>query len=132
MQLKSFPLNTSRSFVFSLFFAFTLSHCASTPKVATSEDAQAKAQAPVVMADNRYKMHIVNHTKDFVDTIRFKPCGAPTKLYTTLTGSIQPEQKVMLNIHELCIDVVAEDAFRQTVYEQANINILQNTTLDIK
>jgi hypothetical protein len=38
----------------------------------------------------------------------------------------------MLNVHELCIDVVAEDGFRQTVYEQNNIRVMQKTTLDIQ
>jgi S-ribosylhomocysteine lyase LuxS involved in autoinducer biosynthesis len=82
--------------------------------------------------DTHNKIHIVNHTQDFVDTIRFKPCGAPTKLYTTLTGSIKPEEKVMLNVYELCIDVVAEDAFQQTVYEQNNVKVTHSVTLDIK
>jgi hypothetical protein len=130
MPLKSFPLNTSRSFIISAFFAFSLSHCASDPKL-TDEQAQAAAETPVVM-DTYNKIHIVNHTQDFVDTIRFKPCGAPTKLYTTLTSSIKPQEKVMLNVHELCIDVVAEDGFRQTVYEQNNIRVMQKTTLDIQ
>lgn len=130
MPLKSFPLNTSRSFIISAFFAFSLSHCASDPKV-VDEDTQAAVESPVVM-DTYNKMHIVNHTKDFVDTVRFKPCGAPTKSYTTLTSSIGPEQKVMLNVYELCIDIVAEDAFRQTVYEQSNIKVTHSTTLNIK
>ena len=82
--------------------------------------------------DTYNKVHIVNLTQGFVDTIRFKPCGAPTKLYTTLTSGIKPQEKVMLNVHELCIDVVAEDGFRQTVYEQNNINVIQKTTLNIK
>jgi len=136
MQSKSFPLNTSRSFVISAFFAFSLSHCASDPKV-MQEEAQAEteaavvAEAPVVM-DTYNKMHIVNHTKDFVDTVRFKPCGAPVKSYTTLTSGLGPQQKVMLNVHELCIDVIAEDAFAKTVFEQSDISVMQRTTLDIK
>ena len=132
MPLKSFPLNTSRSFIISALFAFSLSHCASESKlVAQAEDPQAVAEAPVVM-ETYNKIHIVNHTQDFVDTVRFKPCGAPTKLYTTLTSSIKPQEKIVMNVHELCIDVVAEDGFRQTVYEQSNINLSQRTTLDIK
>lgn len=131
MPLKSFPLNTSRSFIISAFFAFSLSHCASDPKL-TEEQAQAGAETPPVVMDTYNKVHIVNHTQDFVDTIRFKPCGAPTKLYTTLTSSIKPQEKVMLNVHELCIDVVAEDGFRQTVYEQNNIKVSNKTTLDIQ
>jgi hypothetical protein len=131
MPLKSFPLNTSRSFIISAFFAFSLSHCASDPKL-TEEQAQAGAEAQPVVMDTYNKVHIVNHTQDFVDTIRFKPCGAPTKLYTTLTSSIKPQEKVMLNVHELCIDVVAEDGFRQTVYEQNNIKVSNKTTLDIQ
>jgi hypothetical protein len=130
MPLKSFPLNTSRSFIISAFFAFSLSHCASDPKL-SDEEIQASQEAPVVM-DTYNKVHIVNHTQDFVDTIRFKPCGAPTKLYTTVTSSIKPQEKVMLNVHELCIDVVAEDSFRQTVYEQNNIQVTHKTSLDIK
>jgi hypothetical protein len=130
MPLKSFPLNTSRSFIISAFFAFSLSHCASDPKL-SDEEIQASQEAPVVM-DAYNKVHIVNHTQDFVDTIRFKPCGAPTKLYTTVTSSIKPQEKVMLNVHELCIDVVAEDSFRQTVYEQNNIQVTHKTSLDIK
>ncbi|MGD8592588.1 MAG: hypothetical protein PVF82_07130 [Gammaproteobacteria bacterium] len=132
MQSKSFPLNTSRSFLISAFFAFSLSHCASDP-TAPDEEAQAKAvaEAPVVM-DTYNKMHIVNHTKDFLDNIRFKPCGAPVKSYTTLTNSIGPQEKVMLNVHEVCIDVIAEDPFQQTVFEQSDISVTHRTTLDIK
>jgi hypothetical protein len=96
-----------------------------------TEDAQAQVEAPVVM-DTYNKMHIINHTKDFVDTVRFKPCGAPVKSYTTLTSSIGPEEKVMLNVYELCIDVIAEDPFQQTVFEQSDINVTSRTTLDIK
>jgi hypothetical protein len=132
MQSKSFPLNTSRSFIISAFFAFSLSHCASDPKVVDEEvQAKAEAEAPVVM-DIHNKMHVVNHTKDFVDTIRFKPCGAPIKSYTTLTDSLGPKEKVMLHVHELCIDVIAEDAFQQTVFEQSDIKVTHRTTLDIK
>ncbi|WP_455209728.1 hypothetical protein [Kaarinaea lacus] len=134
MSSKSFPLNTSRSFVISAFFAFSLSHCASDSKIVdgdTQTKAEAETETAVVM-DTYNKMHIVNHTKDFVDTIRFKPCGAPIKSYTTLTGGLGPQEKVMLNVHELCIDVIAEDAFEQTVFEQSDINMTHRTTLDIK
>ncbi len=134
MQSKSFPLNTSRSFIISAFFAFSLSHCASDPKL-VKEEAQAKpetvTETPVVM-DTYNKMHIVNHTKDFLDKIRFKPCGAPVKSYTTVTSSLGPQEKVMLNVHELCIDVIAEDAFQQTVFEQSDISVTNRSTLDIK
>jgi len=136
MPSKSFPLNTSRSFIISAFFAFSLSHCASDPKVLdeevqTSAQAETMTESPVVM-DTYNKMHIVNHTKDFVDNIRFKPCGAPVKSYTTLTSSLGPQQKVMLNVHELCVDVIAEDAFERTVFEQSDISVNQRTTLEIK
>ena len=134
MPSKSFPLNTSRSFIISAFFAFSLSHCASDPKVVDEETqtkAETVAETPVVM-DTYNKMHIVNHTKNFVDNIRFKPCGAPVKSYTTLTNHLGPQEKVMLNVHELCIDVIAQDAFEQTVFEQSDISVTHRTTLDIK
>jgi len=39
---------------------------------------------------------------------------------------------VMANVYEMCVDVVAEDSFRQTVYEQNHIKMMQSTVLTIK
>ena len=122
MRSKDFPLNTSRSFIISVFFAFSLSHCASDPTVV---DLPPKAENP-------FKMHIVNNTKEYVDTVQIKPCGTPAKYYTDLTHGIKPDQKVILNVYEMCIDVVAEDSFRQTVYEQNDVKMIQSTILNIK
>lgn len=122
MQSYKFPLNTSRSFIISAFFAFSLSHCASD---------QSKVDLPP-KAENPFKMHIVNNTKEFVDTVQIKPCGTPAKYYSTLTHGIKPEEKVMANVYEMCVDVVAEDSFRQTVYEQNHIKMMQSTVLTIK
>lgn len=134
MSLKSLHLNTSRSLIIGAFFALSLSHCASGPKV-IDEQAQVKAEveaeAPVPM-DSSNKMHIVNHTEGFLDNVRFKPCGAPVKSYTTLTSGVGPQEKVMLNVHEVCIDVIVEDAFQKTVFEQSDINVSHPLTLDIK
>jgi hypothetical protein len=121
MQPSTFPLNTSRSFIISAFFAFSLSHCASDSKV----DLPPKAESP-------FQMHIVNNTKAFVDTVQIKPCGTPARYYTTLTHGIKPKQKVMFDVYEMCVDVVAEDSFRQTVYEQNHIKMMQGTVLTIK
>jgi len=122
MRLNSFPLNTSRSFIISALFAFSLSYYASGPAVA---DLPAKAKNPI-------KMHIANNTKVYVDTVRIKPCGAPVRNYTTLTQGIKPQEKVTLNVYDLCIDVLAEDSFQQTVYEQNNIRMTHSTALTIK
>jgi hypothetical protein len=122
MRPNQFPLNTSRSFIISAFFAFSLSHCASDP---TAVDLPPKAENP-------FKVHIINNTKAFVDTVQIKPCGTPAKYYTTLTQSIKPEEKVMLDVYEMCIDVVAEDSFQQTVYHQNHIKMTQRTVLTIR
>jgi hypothetical protein len=90
-----------------------------------------EAEAPVAM-DSSNKINIVNNTKVSLDNIRFKPCGAPVKSYTTLVSSLGPTEKVMLNIHKVCIDVIIEDTFQKTVFEQSDINVTQHMTLDIK
>jgi hypothetical protein len=132
VSLKLLHQNTSRSLIISAFFALSLSNCASGPKVGDEQiQVKAEAEAPVAM-DSSNKMHIVNHTEGFLDNVRFKPCGAPVKSYTTLTSGVGPQEKVMLNVHEVCIDVIVEDAFQKTVFEQSDINVSHPLTLDIK
>lgn len=133
MWFKSFPLNTSNSFIISLFFAFTLSHCATTtaPKTVKQET---PPQVPQVVENTgkAHAFHIANNSEQYVDTVRFKPCGTPQKQYATLASNIKPNEKIILNVYEVCIDVVAEDAFQQTVYEQNGIRMTKITNIDIK
>ena len=115
-----------------MFFAFSLSHCATGPRV-TDEQTQVKTEAEAPAAtDSSNTMHIVNHTKSYLDNILFKPCGAPVKSYTTLTSSLGPQEKVVLNVHAVCIDVIAEDAFEKAVFEQSDISVARPLTLEIK
>jgi hypothetical protein len=37
-----------------------------------------------------------------------------------------------LNVHEVCIDVLVEDAFQKAVFEQSDINVTHPMTLDIQ
>lgn len=132
MAYKPFALNITRSFIVSVCLAFSLSHCASYPTV-SNEQSQVKAEveAPLAVSATN-KMHIVNHTDRLLDNIRFKPCGAPVKSYTTLKSSLRPQEKVMLSVHEVCIDVIIEDTFQKAVFEQSDINVTHPLTLDIK
>lgn len=123
MQVKSFPLNTSRSFIISALFALSLSHCASNKDNEFTDPGE---------NPDPYQMRIINKSDAFVDAVRLKPCGAPAKYYTTVTSGVKPAEKVTLNVYSVCIDLVAEDGFRQTVYEQKNIKMTQNTTLHIE
>jgi hypothetical protein len=121
MRLRLFYLNTSRSFIISALFALTLSRCGSQPEV----------ELPP-LSENPYRLQVVNSSTEVVDAIQFKPCGTPEKHYATLTTGIKPNQKVILNVYNVCIDVIAVDAFRQTLYEQDGFNMNQHTTWKIK
>lgn len=133
MWFKSFPLNTSNSFIISLFFAFSLSHCSTTaPKAPVGPTKPVAKQEAPVNVGKPHAFHIVNSSEQHVDTIRFKPCGTAEKHYATLASNVRPKEKLIMNVYEVCIDVLAEDAFQQTVYEQNDIRMTQKTNLNIK
>ena len=102
--------------IFGLITLLLLAGCASEEKI-----------VEVPTTENPYALRIVNHTSNVVDNVKFKPCGTPTTHYATLTDKIQPQQKVMLNVYNLCVDLVAEDAFRQPLYQKTDLILNKET-----
>jgi hypothetical protein len=121
MQKIFFELNTSKSFALAGIMVLILSHCASEPTV--------EAPPPV---ENPYQLNVINNRAEIVDTVRLKPCGTPAKFYTTAANGLKPNERVMVNVYNVCVDVKAEDGFRHTLYEQSDLLVSKTKTLQLK
>lgn len=121
MLNKRFIPSSSQSYFVAILLCLSLSHCASEQKI----DLPPKSQKPL-------KLNVVNNTKDFVESIQIKPCGTPSQYYTTLANDLKPSERMTLTLYDVCVDAIAVDGFRTTLYEKNNMQMTKSSTWQLK
>ena len=110
-----------KSTCLAVLLMLSLSHCASEPEIKLPPK-----------SSKALTLNIENLSADFVDSIQFKPCGTPAKYYATAAERIKPNERVSINIYDLCVDLVAVDGFRQTLHQKSNFRPTQIAVWKLK
>lgn len=79
-----------------------------------------------------HKISIVNSSKKFINSVHYKPCGADDNQYSYLVGNIKPREKLTINIHTQCIDLMATNAFKKKLVGVENVDLNAVRTWTIK
>jgi hypothetical protein len=78
------------------------------------------------------QLRVVNESATVIDVIQAKPCGAKARQYKPQINTIKPQERIMLQIYEECVDLVALDAFGNVMDELAGLRLNSNITWKIK
>lgn len=92
------------------------------------QDRPAVATHPV----EAHKIAIVNKSDKIVNTVEYKPCGADSHQYRTLTRMLRPNEKLAITIYSQCVDLMATNAFRNKLANAENIDLQTTRTWTIK
>lgn len=96
-----------------------LSACASAPPPGLpTQEELARVQI--------HQLQVVNNTKEVINTIKFKPCGEQGGGFHMLTENLMPQQRVVFNLVDSCIDLQALNTFDQTLTEQKDLVLSKN------
>ena len=91
-----------------------------------------EAPKPPPIPKNPIQLRVHNDSDKFVDTINAKPCGGTTKDYKTQLTGLKPGQKIMLEIYQQCVDLVALDGFGSVLGELKYLRLNSNITWNIR
>jgi len=78
------------------------------------------------------QLRVENDSSTVIDVIQAKPCGTDAKHYKPQMNSIKPHERVMLQIYEHCVDLVALDGFGNVMDELGGLRLNSNITWKIK
>ena len=82
--------------------------------------------------DHPIQLRVENNSSTVIDVIQAKPCGAAASGYKPQMNTIKPQERIMLQIYEHCVDLVALDAFGNVMDELAGLRLNTNITWKIK
>jgi len=118
------PIVTIRA-AYCLSLALILAACASQPASGLPTPEQlAKMQV--------HHLQVVNNTKQVINVIKYKPCGADAGGFQTLAENLMPQERVAFNLYDRCIDVRAVNTFDQTLSEQKGLVISKTAVWELQ
>lgn len=87
---------------------------------------------PPKLSKNPIQLRVHNVSNNIIDSIEAKPCGYSSKQYKTQMTGIKPQQKIMLEIYQQCVDLVALDGFGTVLDELTHLRLNSNTIWTIR
>lgn len=81
--------------------------------------------------DHPIQLRVENHSPTVIDVIQAKPCGSDPKQYKPQITGVKPKERIMLEIYEDCVDLIALDGFGNIMDELAALRLNSNITWKI-
>ena len=82
--------------------------------------------------ENPIQLRVENDSPNVIDVIQSKPCGTDATQYRPQMNTIKPKERIMLQIYEECVDLIALDAFGSVMDELEGLRLNSNITWRIK
>jgi hypothetical protein len=98
--------------------------CSSTPAPGLPDARELASQHP-------HQLQVVNDSKEVINAIKYKPCGANDTGFMTLTENLMPQQRVQFALFDTCIDLQAVNTFDQTLSEAKNMVLSRNAVWEL-
>ena len=73
----------------------------------------------------------VPYSKEVINAIKYRPCGAGTDGFRTLAENLMPQQRVQFTLFDTCIDLQAQDTFDQTLSETKELVLSRNAVWEL-
>lgn len=89
------------------------------------------APKPPPIPKHPIQLRVHNESDKIIDAIDAKPCGFKAKYYKTQMTGIKPGQKIMLEIYQQCVDLVALDGFGTVLDELKYLRLNSHITWKI-
>lgn len=82
--------------------------------------------------ENPIQLRVENKSASVIDVINAKPCGASDEHYKPQMNAIKPNDRILLQIYEECVDLVALDGFGNVLDELVGLRLNSNITWKIR
>ena len=111
---------------------FAPNACLLTVALLMINNCSSEKPALIPPPDHPIQLRVENDSTTVIDVIQAKPCGANAKAYKPQMTSIKPRERIMLQIYQQCVDLVALDAFGNVMDELVGLRLNSNITWKIK
>lgn len=81
---------------------------------------------------NPITLRVENNSSKVIDVIQAKPCGTDNRQFKPQMNAIKPKERIMLQIYEECVDLVALDGFGNVLDELVGLRMNANITWKIQ